>query len=216
VENCTSKFAIPQNRSPAFAPAFDAHDVESMRVFTASFPAEYGRKLGGIVEVTTQKDVPSGLHGQLVAEGGSFGTADGSGILSFVRNRNRFSLSGDGFHTDRYLDPPVLENFTNRATTGGISGAYERSISDRDRLRLTISHRAVHFQNPNELVQQEAGQRQDLANWETGGQVSYQRMISPDRLLCLIGSVRDAAASLASNDLATPVIVSQDRRYREG
>src|SRR6266568_3860330 len=39
---------LTQNRSPAFAPSFDAGDVESLRVLTASFPAEYGRKLGGI------------------------------------------------------------------------------------------------------------------------------------------------------------------------
>jgi TonB-dependent Receptor Plug Domain len=38
---------LTQNRSPAFAPAFDADDVESMRALTANFPAEYGRKLGG-------------------------------------------------------------------------------------------------------------------------------------------------------------------------
>jgi hypothetical protein len=41
---------LTQNRSPAFAPEFDSDDVESMRVLTASFPAEYGRKLGGVVE----------------------------------------------------------------------------------------------------------------------------------------------------------------------
>src|SRR5438477_4924378 len=63
---------LTQNRSPAFAPSFDAGDVESLRVLTASFPAEYGRKLGGIVEVTTKKDVPAGWHGRLDAGGGSF------------------------------------------------------------------------------------------------------------------------------------------------
>jgi len=207
---------VLQNRSPAFAPSFDSEDVESMRVLTASIPAEYGRKLGGIIEVVTQKDLPSGLHGQVVADGGSFGTVNGSAAISYAKNRNRFSLSGDGFHTDRYLDPPVLENFTNRASAGGFAAAYERDFSDRDRLRLTVSHAAVHFQAPNELAQQDAGQRQDLSNVETGGQISYQHTISPDLLLSLVGSVRDATATLSSNDLSTPVIVSQDRGYREG
>jgi len=63
---------LTQNRSPAFAPEFDADDVDSMRVLTAAFPAEYGRKLGGIVEVTTVKDLPAGFHGQLDVNGGSF------------------------------------------------------------------------------------------------------------------------------------------------
>ena len=65
---------ITENRSPAFAPALDADAVDSLRVLTANYPAEYGRKLGGVVEVTTEKNVPSGLHGQFDLVGGSFST----------------------------------------------------------------------------------------------------------------------------------------------
>src|SRR6267378_4007654 len=72
---------LTQNRSPAFAPSFDAGDVESLRVLTASFPAEYGRKLGGIVEVTTKKDVQAGWHGRVDAAGGSFSTLNGAAGL---------------------------------------------------------------------------------------------------------------------------------------
>ena len=207
---------LTQNRSPAFAPAFDADDVESMRVLTASFPAEYGRKLGGIIEVTTSKDAPSGLHGQLDAEGGSFSTVSASAALSYSAGKNRFSVSGNGFHTERYLDPPVLENFTNRASAGGFSASYERDFSDRDRLRISVIHNEVRFLVPNELVQQDALQRQGITNSETTGQVYFQHTISPSLFLSFSGSVRDASATLTSNPSSTPVIVSQERGYREG
>jgi hypothetical protein len=207
---------LTQNRSPAFAPAFNADEVESMRVLTASFPAEYGRKLGGIVEVTTTKDVPSGLHGQFDAEGGSFATATGSAAISYSTGKNRFSVSGDGFHSDRYLDPPVLENFTNRGNAVGFSASYERDFSEKDRLRITLSHNEVRFLVPNELIQRQAGQRQDITNSETAGQIFFQHTISPDLFLSFSGSVRDTSATLTSNPLATPVIVSQNRGYREG
>ena len=207
---------VTENRSPAFAPAFDADNVDSMRVLTANYPAEYGRKLGGIVEVTTDKNVPSGLHGQFTAGGGSFETADSEAAVSYVQGKNRFSASGDGFHTGRYLDPPVLANYTNRADADGFSLSYERDFSDRDRLRLSFAHSAVRFLAPNELVQQEAGQLQHLANSESSGQLYFEHTISPDLLLSFSGGVRDASATLASNPLSTPVIVSQDRGYREG
>jgi hypothetical protein len=207
---------LTQNRSPAFAPSFGEDDVESMRVLTANYPAEYGRKLGGIVEVTTGKDAPSGVHGRLDAGGGSFSTVSGSAAISYARARNRFSISGDGFHTDRYLDPPVLANFTNRANSGGFSTSYERDFSDRNRLRMTITHDVTRFLVPNYLIQQNAGQRQDIVNSETSGQVYFQHTISSDLLLSFSGSVRDVTAKLSSNSLATPVIVSQDRGYREG
>ena len=207
---------LTQNRSPAFAPAFDADDVESMRVLTANFPAEYGRKLGGIIEVTTTKDVPSGFHGQFDGGGGSFSTVTGSAALSYVAGKNRFSASGNGFHTDRYLDPPVLANFTNRGSGGGFSASYERDFSDRDRLRITFLHNDVRFLVPNELVQQNALQRQDITNSETAGQIYFQHTISSNLFLSLSGSVRDASMTLTSNAFATPVVVAQDRGYREG
>src|SRR4029077_8612787 len=96
------------------------------------------------------------------------------------------------------------------------STSYERNFSDRDRLRVTFSYNAVWFLVPNELVQQKALQRQDVTNRETMGQVYYQHVVSSNLFLSFSGSVRDASATLRSNDLSTPVIVFQDRGYREG
>jgi hypothetical protein len=207
---------LTQNRSPAFAPSFDAGEVESLRVLTASFPAEYGRKLGGIVEVTTKKDVQAGWHGRLDAGGGSFSTLNGSAGISYARGADRFSVGGEGFHTDRYLDPPVLANYTNRGNAAGFSASYERDFSASDRMRVSVRHNAARFLVPNELLQQQAGQRQDIQNTETSGQVYFQHTVSPELFLSFSGSVRDASAALTSNAFATPVIVSQDRGYREG
>jgi outer membrane cobalamin receptor len=207
---------LTQNRSPAFAPSFDAADVESLRVLTASFPAEYGRKLGGVVEVTTNKDVQAGWHGRFDAGGGSFSSLHGGAGISYAREAQRFSASGEGFHTGRYLDPPVLANYTNRENAAGFSASYERDFSPSDRLRVSVMHNAVRFLVPNELVQQQAGQRQDLQNTETSGQIYFQHTISPELFLSFSGSVRDSSATLTSNVFATPVIVSQDRGYREG
>jgi len=207
---------LTQNRSPAFAPALDADGVESMRVLTAGYPAEYGRKLGGIIEVSTEKDLLTGLHGQFDAGGGSFSSVNGSAKVSYSWAANRISAGAAGVHSDRYLDPPALQNFTNVGNAGGFSLSFERDFSDRDRLRITAAHNETRFLVPNYLVQEEAGQRQDVVNAETGGQVYFQHTISPDLLLSFSGGVRDASALLSSNPLSTPIIVSQDRGYREG
>lgn len=207
---------LTQNRSPAFAPAFDEDQVDSVRVRTASFPAEYGRKLGGIIELSTQKNAAAGLHGRLEAGGGSFESASGAAQISYTGDRNRWSAGGRGFHTGRYLDPPVLQNFTNSGNGGGYSAAYERDLSERQRLRVTLVHNQTRFLVPNELVQQRAGQRQDAGTRETSGQVYFQRTISPELFLSFSGSVRDARFTLASNPESTPIVVSQDRGYREG
>ena len=207
---------MTENRSPGFAPPIESSDVESMRVMTAGFPAEYGRKLGGVVEVSSPKNNPAGLHGEFEAEGGSFSTASGSGALFYSSGGNRFSLTGDGFHSGRYLDPPVLQNYTNIGNAGGFSSSYERDFSNGDRLFVTFAQHAVRYEVPNELVQQVAGQRQDSKQKETSGQVHYTHAFSANILLSIVGSVRDAYALLNSNPESTPIIVFQNRGYREG
>ena len=47
---------LTDNRSPSFGPEIEADDVESVTIYTAGFPAEYGRKMGGVVEVNTLED----------------------------------------------------------------------------------------------------------------------------------------------------------------
>jgi hypothetical protein len=207
---------MTENRSPGFAPPIESSDVESMRVMTAGFPAEYGRKLGGVVEVTSPKNNPMGLHGEFEAEGGSFDSASGSAALFYSTGGNRFSITGDGFHSGRYLDPPVLQNYTNNGNAGGFSSSYERDLSNGDRIFVTFAQHTVRYQVPNELVQQQAGQRQDSKQKETSGQIHYTHVFSPDILLSVAGSVRDAYALLNSNAQSTPIIVTQDRGYREG
>jgi TonB dependent receptor len=207
---------LTQNRSPAFAPPFESGDVESMRIMTAGFPAEYGRKLGGVVEITSPKNTPDGWHGEFDAEGGSFDSGSAHAALFYARGGNRFSASGEGFHTERYLDPPVLDNYTNIGNAGGFSGSYERDLSNSDRLFVTITQNAVRYLVPNELVQEQSEQRQDSTQKEILGQVRYTHAFSTDVLWSAAGSVRDSTALLSSNSQATPVIVSQDRGYREG
>jgi len=207
---------LTENRSPAFAPPFESSDVESMRVMTAGFPAEYGRKLGGVVEVTLPKNNPDGLHGELDADGGSFSTGSVNAAMFYSRAGNRFSLAGDGFHTDRYLDPPVLGNYTNLGNAGGWSVSYEHDFSNGDRVFATFAQHGVRYLVPNELVQQQAQQRQDAPLKETSGHIHYTHVFSKDVLFNVAGSVRDAAAQLSSNSASTPVRVSQDRGYREG
>jgi hypothetical protein len=207
---------LTENRSPAFAAPFEAEESDSVRVRTAGYPAEYGRKLGGVIEITTPKDAPSGLHGQVLAGGGSFASVDGDIDLSYKRGRNYLSASAAGFQSDRYLDPPVLGNYTNSGSSGSFSSSYARELSDRSRLRVTVAHDVVNFLVSNELLQEMAGQRQSRQNQETTGAVYYQRTIGTSLLLDVQGSVRDTGAQLASNPLSTPIIASQQRGFREG
>src|ERR1039457_3625614 len=89
-------------RSPSFGPAIDADDVQSLSIYTAGFPAEYGRKMGGVVEVNTLPDSKPGLHGQVALSGGSFATAGASAEMQYAWGKNAFGANAGGSMTSHY------------------------------------------------------------------------------------------------------------------
>ncbi len=209
-------FPIQDNRSPAFAPGLEADDVQSMKVYTSGIPAEFGRKLGGVIELNTDRNSSPGFHGTAVAQGGSFGTAGGFLSGQYVAGRTTATASAEGFMTDRYLDPPVEANFTNHGSNTSFTGTLERDFTDSDRVRISATHSETWFLVPNELLQESAGQRQDRTTAESQGQVSYQHVFGPALVGNVRGMVRDLTARLWSNPLATPIAAAQDRGFREG
>ncbi len=207
---------LTDNRSPSFGPEIEADDVQSLSIYTSGFPAEYGRKLGGVVAVEPVKDTLPGFHGKIVASGGSYSSASGYLEGQYAWRKNTLTVSLDGAESGHYLNPPVLQNYTNQGTTGNFALRYERDLTDADRITLSVTHSLARFEVPNEQVQQAAGQRQDRAIFETMGIVSYQHIFSPNVVGDLRGMVRGDEQTLDSNPLSTPIVAFQDRSFSEG
>ncbi|MGB6885983.1 MAG: TonB-dependent receptor plug domain-containing protein, partial [Candidatus Acidiferrum sp.] len=207
---------LTDNRSPSFGPEIGADDVESMSIFTAGFPAEYGRKMGGVVEVNTLQDPQSGFHGEVTLSGGSFDAAGAFAKGQYTWGANSFGVSASGSMTDHYLNPVVPQNFSNTGTLGDFSINYERDLTSKDRIRLIVRHELSRYDIPNELVQQAAGQLQTADNIETMGIVSYQHTFSSKAVADFRGMVRDNANDFYSNPESTPIEVLQHNRFREG
>ncbi len=203
------------NRSLAFAPAFENSEFEAVHILTAGMPAEYGRRLGGVIALDTRRTVTRGIHTELDLQRGSYDTYLGSLLQQFATDRTVVSVGLQGGRTDRYLDPPSLDNFTNKAGSAGFHVRAARDWTERDRLTLYVRSNRTGFLVPNDLVQQAAGQRQDRRGEETAGQLHYQRTISSNALASVRGMVRDVSAKLWSNRLSTPVYAQQDRGFRE-
>ena len=207
---------LTDDRSPSFGPEIEADDVQSLSIYTAGIPAEYGRKMGGVIEVNTVQDTQPGFHGDLVLAGGSFNTGSVFAKGQYTAGRDTVGGSASGSVTDHYLNPVVPQNYSNTGTLGDFSGRYERDFSANDRISLGVRHELSHYDIPNELVQQAAGQRQTADNIETMGIVSYEHSFSPNVLARLAGLVRDNANDFNSNPESTPVEVFQHNRFREG
>ncbi|MBI1355843.1 MAG: TonB-dependent receptor [Acidobacteria bacterium] len=207
---------VYDNRSIAFAPAFENSEFEAVNILTAGIPAEYGRRLGGVIALDTRRANYRGHRSAVDLQGGSYDTYLGSASHQYAAERTVVSLGLQGGQTDRYLDPPSLENFTNHGSSSGFNARLEQDLTDRDRLTFYLRSNHAGFLVPNDLVQQAAGQRQDRTSAETAGQIHYQHTFSSRALGSVRGMVRDLTSRLWSNTLSTPVYVNQDRGFREG
>jgi hypothetical protein len=235
---------LTDNRSPSFGPEVEADDVESLEIYTAGIPAEYGRKMGGVVEVDTLKSANPGYHGQLTLFGGTYDTAGINTQDQYTWNKNTFGLSASGNMTGHYLNPVVPENYTNNGTTGSFSLSYERELTPKDRVTLIVRHELARYQIPNELVQQNGaylpnanntigcppvspedepsdcvfvpgGQLQTGDNFETIGTIAYQHIFSSDSIGVLRGMSRDSSTDFSSNPASWPLIATQHNDFKE-
>ena len=203
------------NRSPAFAPEVDADSVNALTVLTGGYPAEYGRKLGAVIEVASESEPRSGFHAVAAALLGSESAREAD--LSAGRSWPRSSISGSASFssTDRYLDPPSEENFTNHGQTSGVSFRFDRELSTADRIGVIARGGSSRYTVPNEVVQEAAGQRQDANSNERALLLSYQHLFAAHGVFDVRTSVRDVGAGLRSNEVSTPMLAAQDRGFTE-
>jgi hypothetical protein len=234
---------LTDNRSPSFGPEpAEADDVESLTIYTAGIPAEFGRKMGGVVEINTLKNQDPGFHGQLTMFGGAYDTAGINTQDQYTWGKNTFGLSASGNMTGHYLNPVVPENYTNNGTIANFSVNYERELAPKDRVTMIVRHELARYQIPNELVQQNGaylpnadnttgcppappepndcvfipgGQLQTGGNSETMGIISYQHIFFSDAIGSLRGMSRDNSIDFSSNPASWPLHATQHNDFKE-
>jgi hypothetical protein len=235
---------LTDNRSPSFGPEVEADEIESLAIYTAGIPAEYGRKMGGVVEVNTLKKEDAGFHGQLTLFGGTYATGGIDTQGQYTWKGNTLGASASGSMTGHYLNPVVPENYTNNGTTGSFSLSFERELTPKDRLTLIVRHELARYEIPNELVQQNGaylpnannnvgcppvpaseepsdcvfvpgGQLETGGNFETIGSASYQHIFSTDTVGVLRGMGRDNSNDFSSNPASWPLIATQHNDFKE-
>ena len=133
------------NRSLGFAPGFEIDEFETVNVMTANIPAEFGRRLGGVIELYTRRADRDGHHPELTLQGGSFATTEGAFSDQFRSGRTTLSLGIRGGRTDRYLRPPFPRELHQPRQLGRL----QRGSGTRP--KLTGPHQPLPPLEPREL-----------------------------------------------------------------
>src|SRR5215207_5917453 len=202
---------VTDNMSAIFSTSLDARTLRTVEVLTGGIPAEFGDKLAGVVNVNTRSGLEGPTQGSLSFSGGSFSTGEVG--ADFSTHTKKFGLLANLSATtsQRYLDPPTIDNFHNFGRTGKGFFRLDYQFDQNNSLRGSFTFGGSNFQVPNRLEQEIAGQdvRQHLR--DNSQSFTFQHIFSPTAVGQISVFNRRGTAELTSNPLSTPVVAFQDR-----
>ncbi|HEX8173716.1 MAG TPA: TonB-dependent receptor [Pyrinomonadaceae bacterium] len=202
---------ITDNLSAIFSTSLDARTLRSAEVLTGGIPAEFGDKLAGVINVNTRSGLETPTQGGISVSGGSFSTGEISADFSTRTKKFGFLTNLSATTSQRFLDPPTIENFHNFGRTGKGFFRMDYQFDERNSLRGTFLFGGSNFQVPNRLEQEIAGQNQRQRLRDNSQFITFQHVFSTNALGQFSFFNRYGTARLTSSPESTPVVAFQDR-----
>jgi outer membrane receptor protein involved in Fe transport len=202
---------VTDNMSAIFSTSLDARTLRTVEVLTGGIPAEFGDKLAGVINVNTRSGLEGPTQGGLSFSGGSFSTGEVAADFSTHTRKLGFLTNLSASTSQRYLDPPTLDNFHNFGRTGKAFFRLDYQFDANNTLRGVFNFGGSNFQVPNRTAQEIAGQDQRQRLRDNSQNISFQHIFSPNTVAQFSFFHRQSNAKLISNPSATPVVAQQDR-----
>ncbi|HEU4833860.1 MAG TPA: TonB-dependent receptor, partial [Pyrinomonadaceae bacterium] len=202
---------VTDNMSAIFSTSLDARTLRTVEVLTGGIPAEFGDKLAGVINVNTRSGLEGPTQGGISFSGGSFSTGETAVDFSTHTKKLGFLTNLSASTSQRYLDPPTLDNFHNFGRTGKGFFRLDYQFDANNSLRGVFNFGGSNFQVPNRSAQELAGQDQRQRLRDNSQNISFQHIFSPDSVAQFSFFHRQSNSKLISNPLSTPVVANQDR-----
>lgn len=211
VQTVINGIPVTENMSAIFATSLDPRTTSHVEVLTGGIPAEFGDKLGAVVNVNTKSGLDMPISGEISGNIGSFVTGDAGATFGGHIARFGWFTAAFASTTHRYLDPPTIGNFHNTGRGASNLTTLDYNPSSNDFLKLTLMFGGANFQVPNRLDQELAGQDQRQHQRNYSQTLSWQHLFSQTMVGNFAVFHRTSTGDLISNPLSTPVVAFQNR-----
>ena len=141
---------ITDQQSKVFSNQIPVDAVQSLEVIDGAPPAEYGDKTSVVIDVTTRSG--QGMttpHGEVTADYGSFGTANGGFNLGYGGTSWGNFISVNGLNTSRFLDPPEFVVMHDKGNEENVFDRLDYQLTPNDSVHLNLGFSRSWFQTPN-------------------------------------------------------------------
>jgi outer membrane receptor protein involved in Fe transport len=211
---------LPTEFSSLGTERFNSKNIESVRVKTGAFPAQYGGSLGAILDIRSKSGKAGQPKGLLQGEFGNFSTRNGAIQYSDGDGKLGFFLSGVRNESDSFLSPFSANPFHNGGKENVGFGKFDYQINNRDLLTFHVGGQNARLDIPNSALAESLGQDNNLRennsffnaiwNRKNGNRDSTLSYYTHTELNRYIGSStgNGAFTLVGTNGLITPSIAA--------
>jgi outer membrane cobalamin receptor len=207
---------ITENLSATFSSTLDSKNLSSAEVITGNVPAEYGDKLGAVVNVSTRSGLTMPWTGSISSSYGTFNAEQlGVEFGGHLKNFGTYT-SASTERSNRYLDPPEIANFHNHGGNTRLFQKFDWNPTQHDTFRLNFTINGTDFQVPNRLQQQLLGQAQREELRDDSESIGWNHVFGTSVISDVVVYRRAASTRLLDPDItAFPVFVQQHRNQTD-
>jgi len=137
-----------ENAHAVFSGGLSADVIDTANVMTGGFPAEYGNRFGGIVDIVTKSGLRMNTGGSVLVNGGNAGRRNVLGDFGGHRDRIGYYVFGSVFQSDRFLSPPAPEAIHDHADGGHGFVQIDGDLGQRGLLRAIVMADGASFEIP--------------------------------------------------------------------
>jgi hypothetical protein len=137
-----------ENPHAVFSAGLSPDVFQIANVMTGGFPAEYGNRFGGVLDVVTKSGFTMQQDGSVTVGTGEAGRHNVALDYGTHVARTALYLFGAGFRSERFLNPPDPQAFHD--TAGGAHGLvqFDALRGERDSFRMLLMVDGSNFEIP--------------------------------------------------------------------
>jgi hypothetical protein len=204
---------ISDQTGVTFSNSIDPGIAQGIEIIYGNVPAEFGEKVGAVINLTTKSGLGAGNPKTEVFVGGSkFGTVEAGASTAGGSQTFGYFGSINGSKSDRFLDPVNFDNLHNHGDTyRGFLRLDTQSPDSKSSFRFTALLGETHRDVPNTFTQDAAGQSERVRSADQNFNLGWQSILSQTAVFEFVGFGRFSKFKLDGTPNDTPVIVASDR-----
>jgi outer membrane receptor protein involved in Fe transport len=203
-----------ENPHALFSGGITPEVIDVANVMTGGFPAEYGSRFGGVIDIVTKSGFGQNRRGSVTANVGEANRRNTAGEFGDHGDKLAYYLAGSLFQSDRFLSPPDPEAAHDHGHGGHGFFQFDARPNNVDALRMVLMLDGTNFdipETPLEEMLRPAAQTNQSTRQQTAI-LGWSRTFSSDSLLHTSFYQRSSRARLLPASGPLTAIAGTDRR----